>query len=289
MESDLTFDSRPSVTAYMLRAFRPARGLRHGRRFPALSARWLRHRIDRTHLDRFLALTGLRCDGAVPLLYPHVLGFPLQMVVLTHPRFPVPIWRVLQIRNHLKQHRPIARDEVLELDTRIGTHRILEKGAEVDLHTTVHASGELAWESVNTFYFRGRFGTPEEPSPLARSPEVGTAAMAAWPMNDEVGLRFAELTGDYNGIHWSDRYARLFGFRRAFHHPQVVIGQCLAHLRLPLAPVQRLDVWLKGPVHYHSNVRLRASLGLEDLPFALEVEDDERPAIIGRWSSGANA
>lgn len=47
--------------------------------------------------------------------------------------------------------------------------------------------------------------------------------------------------------------------------------------------VQRLDAWLKGPLYYDSDVRLRATLETDRSTFALIAADEERPAILGCW------
>ena len=244
--------------------------------------------MEPRHLAELLRLTGLRAEKDLPLLYPLVFGFPLQMVILTDPAFPLPIWGALQIRNHVVQHRPVSAGAVLDLETRVAGQRILDRGAEVDLHTTIRSRDDLVWENVNTFYYRGRFGEAGTASPLARSPEPGDAVVAQWFMPAGGGWRFAGLTGDYNGIHWVRCYARLFGFRRDFHHPQLVLGQCMARVAPhdPALP-QRLDAWLKGPVYYNSKVQLWATAEPNDATFALVPDGESRPAIIGRWRSGA--
>jgi acyl dehydratase len=93
------------------------------------------------------------------------------------------------------------------------------------------------------------------------------------------------FTGDHNGIHLSDRYARAFGFRRALYHPPVVLGHCLSRL-LSRGPrqVTRLDAWLKGPVYKRAFVTLRAEPNPpgEAIAFALSVESDQRASVIGR-------
>ncbi len=108
-------------------------------------------------------------------------------------------------------------------------------------------------------------------------------------MADADHVRFGRFTGDYNGIHLWDWYARRMGFRRALYHPPRVLGQCLAHLPSPgLRPSssalagevhRRLDAWLKGPVAHGATVRLHAS-ALTGV-FAL-FAGDERPSIVGR-------
>jgi acyl dehydratase len=269
----------------MLRAVHFSSGLKpHG--FPPLRATWRDMRIDRRELDDFLRLTGLRGGDSVPLLYFQAAAFPLQMALVTHPAFPLPIWGALQIRNHLLQHRPIDADAAFDLQTRVAGQRMLEKGAEADLHTTVHAGGTLLWEGLTTFYYRGRHGAPGAPSPLASAPEVGDAVLARWHAASGAGRRFARLTGDYNGIHLFPWYARMLGFQRAFHHPQLVLGQCMAHLpAADAASAQRLDAWFKGPVYYETDVALRASIEAGGARFALVPSGESRPAVLGRWSA----
>ena len=255
---------------------------------PPLAATWRGHRVGGTSLDDFLALTGLEGHPGWPLLYPHVVGFRLQMAVLTDRAFPLPIWNSLQIRNHLVLHQPFERGATLDFETRVAAQRLVEKGVEIDLRTTAHTAGELLWESTNTFYYRGRYGVAGEASPLAAAPRVDGGQIARWMTPAHGRLRFGRLTGDYNGIHLSNWYARRFGFRGAFLHPQRVLGQCLACLsqRASAMPLQ-LDTWLKGPVYYGADITLRAEESPDATTFALQVDGDERSAIIGRYASGA--
>lgn len=282
----LEFRQRPSTLAYMLRAFRPSHGLKKAGRFPAMRAVWRRMQTNPRELEEFLRLTGLGTDQGMPMLYPHVAGFRLQMAILTHPAFPIPIWGALQIRNHLLQHRPISGTAALDLETRVAGQRILEKGAEVDLHTTVRERDELMWESLNTFYYRGRFGEQGLASPLARAPQSADAVIARWRTLSGVGRRFGRMTGDYNGIHLWHWYARAFGFRQAFHHPQLVLGQCMARLpaRDTVIP-QRLDAWLKGPVYCDIEVTLRAAIETKRAVFSLTADGEDRPAVVGLRST----
>src|SRR5581483_3844858 len=146
---------------------------------------------------------------------PHTIGFRLHMALLTRRVFPIPIWRMLQIRNRLVQHRPIARAAVLDFETRIAAHRVLAKGLEVDLYTRVTADGRFAWEGLTTFYARGQFGEPNADAPPAPAPAVDAPPGPPWRIPAGAALRFAQLTGDYNGLHLSDRYAGWFGYRSA--------------------------------------------------------------------------
>lgn len=278
----MEFRRRPATAAFMLRALYPD-ALRRAGAFPPLHAVWSGHRAGGRPLAELLRITTTEPTDALPLLYPHVIGFPLQMVVLTHPAMPVSIWRVLQIRNHVVQHRAIAVGATVDFTTTVAGQRTLEKGAEVDLHTTVREGAEVVWESVNTFYYRGRFGPAGAPSRFAAAPQPADEVIARWSPPSSEGWRFGRLCGDLNGIHYWDAYARALGFRRALHHPQVILGQCLAHL--PAAGqrgAQSLDAWLKGPVYKGADVSLAVGEDEGATSFAV-FADHRRPAIVARW------
>jgi hypothetical protein len=167
----LNFDRRPSALPYMVRGMIPV--TRRRELAPRISAQWHQHRADPGDLADFNRITGLEpCDATLPLLYPHTFGFRLAMAVLTHPRFPVPIWGVLQTRNHLVQHRPIAVDQPLDFETTVMHGRVMPKGAEFDLRTTspgtttafICGTGTRA-DSVSTFAL---FAGDERPSVVGR-------------------------------------------------------------------------------------------------------------------------
>lgn len=277
----LHYAAPPSALAFMARAFVPSPGFDRAS-LPDIEVRLTGYRIPPAALASFHALTGLPHDGALSMLAPHVFGFRLLMTVVTHPKFPLPIWNSLQVRNQLRLHRRLAADQPLDYVTRICAARVLAKGVEFDLHSTASDGEGVAWESVNTFYYRGRFGEPTADDRGAQAPDVPGRETAVWTMNERVGRKAGELTGDYNGIHTWDRYARRFGFRGAFHHPQVVIGQALARLGEHSAAPGSLETWLKGPVYYGEHVTLRAEEFQGERVFAVLPASDPRPAIVGR-------
>ena len=278
----------PSAPAFMARALLPVRGLRQGGAFPRLVLRWSDLRIAPHHWAAYGAATGAREAEPVPVLYPHVLGFRLQMALLTHPAFGLPIWRALQVRNRLTRHAHIDRRESFDLETRVDGHRPVAKGLEVDLSSRLTCGSACVWESRVTYFYRGyrdQSATDPPGAPLASAPDLSHAPVVdRWRMPGDGGWRFGALTGDYNGIHWSRWYARRFGFQSAFIHPQRVAGLCLARLQEPSSEAQTLDLWLRGPVPYGANVELEAGIGRDELQFALSLAGDQRRALVGSWA-----
>ncbi|MCC6609532.1 MAG: acyl dehydratase [Burkholderiales bacterium] len=278
----LDYRSAPFAPRYLAGVLWPKHATEAAVAVPRIGARWRGYRATERDVADFCRLAGVWPGEWVPFLFPHAIGFRLQLALLCHPRFPAPIWRMLQIRNHLVQHRPIPLGADLHFASRIVAHRVLEKGLEVDVHSTVSLAGDVPWESVNTFYSRGSFGTPMQASPLAESPTIESECETRWRMAEGGGWRFGELTGDYNPLHFWSGHARRRGFPGAFHHTQRALGLCITHPNAPLADEpQRLDAWLKGPVPYGADVTLRTRAPTGEVAFALTTHHDPRPAIVG--------
>ena len=89
-----------------------------------------------------------------------------------------------------------------------------------------------------------------------------------WRTRSGTGWRMGGFTGDYNGIHYWRLVRQDVRFPRALHHPQLILGQCMARLPIPCArEAQRVETWLKGPVFHDSDVNLFAQIGTEVTTF----------------------
>ncbi len=281
MQVRLDFHAKPSFLGFMAQMWRPKRGFDAAGGLPAIEARWRGQRSSPRDLADYRGLSGLAAGDQLSILYPHTLSFPLLMAVLSHPAFPLSIWRVLQVRNRMTQHEAIAPDAVLDFSVRTGECRILEKGVEMDLLVTAQTQGRTVFEAVNAFYSRGRFGAAQAEAPA--SPAVDGPPVTQWQMPAHGRLAYSRLSGDFNPLHLHDGYARRQGFARAFTHPQRAIGQCLAHLGAARHAALTLETWIKGPVFYGADLALRAQTEPDRGAFALHVDGDARPAIVGRY------
>ena len=266
----------------MLRACYPSAGLSGTGGFPPIRVSWRQHRIDRRQLALFLRLTGLHADQALPMLYPQVFGFPLLMVILTHPAFPIPIWNSLQIRNHLL-HTAIARRRARPGDA--CRQRILEKGAEVDLYTSIRAR-------MNWF---GRASTPSitvaaTANRVRPRPWLGTGggtrcSPVAYGGRRRLALRRPQRnTAAFTGRLVCAAVRLSQGFSPSPARARPVPGASAA----PHRRGQRLDAWLKGPVYYDSEVSLQGTVESDGMRFALSAADEQRPAIIGCFGNVAS-
>jgi len=295
-----TYQAAPSAPAYLLDALRPSRGWASDRGCPDLRATWRGYRIEPSATSVLRTMSGIADEepsSRLCILYPQVTGFRLVMTLLTHPAWPLPIWNALQVRNRLTLRAPFLTGDEFDLAAGVSGWRVLAKGVEIDIHATLSIDGACRWESVVTFYYRGRYGAEAAsgealgaPATSTPVPEVGVGTVP-WNVGDGHRWRYARLTGDYNGLHQWDWYARRMGFPAAFPHPQRIVGQCLARLPGPDPDPLELDLWIRGPVFFGRNVTMRH----HSLPapggrcFALWLDGEPRPALLGNLGPVAAA
>lgn len=285
-----SYDLAPSALKFMARALRRSTRLRAGERVPPIAVRWTGLRFSPGQVQAFHDATGLADEAGLSILFPQVIGFRLQMALLTHAAYPLTIWSALQVRNRLVRHSHLAPDNAFDLETHVAGQRVLEKGLEVDLVTRLTHGDECLWEGRTTFFYRGRFGHADTSHSLAQPPDLtGAGEIAQWHMPTVGGWRFGKLTGDYNGIHTSDWYARRLGFPSAFAHAQRVAAMCQAKLPSMRDVAQTLDLWIKGSVLYGARVTLNGRVDSNSTSFGVSLEGDPRYALLGRWQPGAQS
>lgn len=286
------FRSPPAPLRYMSRALFRSPLQPRDPLFRDLTVRWNGVWIRSDDARAFREATGLPDDGACSVLHPHVFGFRLQMALLTHPAFPLPIWKALQIRGRFVRHRAFDLRQRPDLETQVGGHRFMKKGVEVDVTSRLTVGLDCHWESSVTYFYRGIFAAPQSPAaaqPSGPAPDLTDAAVRhRFRLPGGGGMRFGTLTGDYNGIHLWRWYARRLGFPTAFLHPQRAAGLCMSRLDVTDAEAQTLDLFFKGPVFYGADAQLKAAETQGGVRFGLSLDGDHRVALAGHWRSGAS-
>ena len=183
--------------------------------------------VDREALAKYAHLCGFTLRDELPPTYPHVLAFGAQMKLLA--RAPFSAVGVVHIANRITQHRPVRLGEELSLGVRVGELRPHRRGRVFDFVTAVRVADELVWESTSTNLKRGD-GDPDARDDWAFEDVPVTAE---WRLRDDLGRRYAAVSGDHNPIHLHAWSAKPFGFPRAIAHGMWTKARCLAALRLP--------------------------------------------------------
>ncbi|MDG9708036.1 MaoC family dehydratase [Streptomyces sp. DH10] len=210
-------------------------------------------RVDLARLAAYERVCGFPTgDDALPPTYPHVLGFPLAMRLMSGRDFPLPLLGLVHTSITITRHRVMPATGAYELTVGVEGLAAHRRGTEATVVTEVREGGAVVWESRSTYLARHRTRRPAEAVPEeVRKP---LPAVAEWRLAEDVGRRYAASSGDRNPIHLHPLTARLFGFPRAIAHGMWTVARCLAahgtpdscHVRARF----RAPVLLPGTVTY---------------------------------------
>lgn len=199
--------------------------------------------VDPEQLAAYNKVCGFRLTDELPVTYPHILSFPLQVKLMTDGDFPFPLVGSVHLANRITQRRPLCADQPLSIKVHVANLRDHTKGKQFDMISQATVDGSVVWESVSTYLRRGGgSGGPAEREIVARQPR------AVWRVPEDIGRRYAEVSGDRNPIHTHALTARLFGFPRAIAHGMWTKARCLAAFEGRLPDAYTVDVRFKLPV-----------------------------------------
>lgn len=234
--------------------------------------------VDRSRLAEYARVCGFRLTDALPPTYPHILAFPLTLLLMTRPEFPFPAAGAVHVANRIVLRRPLDAAQPLDLSVRAEGLRPHPRGRQLDVVAVASVDGTEVWRGVSTYLHRtGAGGGPREET-------AAPASSAVWRVGAEVGPAYAAVSGDRNPIHLSNLAARAFGFRRRIAHGMWTKARCLAQLagRLPAPPYA-------VAVEFHTPVLLPATVGFSQAAdggeFAVHDAGTGRPHLSGKVTS----
>ncbi|MER7773475.1 MaoC/PaaZ C-terminal domain-containing protein [Streptomyces sp. NPDC096191] len=221
-------------------------------------------RVDLARLAAYERVCGFPTGAdALPVTYPHVLGFPSAMRLMSGRDFPLPLLGLVHTSIAVTRYAAMPATAAYELTTYVEGLAPHRRGTEATVATEVRADGEVVWESRSTYLARhgsAKAAGPDHGPPTPAS-GPGNAPHPAplpthreWRLAGDVGRRYGAASGDRNPIHLHPLTARLFGFPRAIAHGMWTVARCLAEHGTPDAAVVRAEfrapVLLPGTVSY---------------------------------------
>ncbi|MCZ2817237.1 MaoC family dehydratase [Modestobacter sp. VKM Ac-2984] len=251
-------DAPPAMPALFARAALTARG--RGGDLPDTRLARVGVEVDPAHLADYARVCRFPLADSLPVTYPHLLAFPLQVALMTDRAFPLALPGLVHVRNRIEQLAPIGTGSALDVEVwaeRFATHR---SGATVDLVASVRSGGDEVWRGRSTYLARGASAPEGAPEADVEVP-VGEVerVSARWRVPDDAGRRYAKVSGDVNPIHLSGLTAKAFGFKRAIAHGMWVKARGLAALSGRLPDAVSVDVGFRKPLFLPSTVALATS------------------------------
>ncbi len=240
--------------------------------------------IDQENLNDYRKICGFADNGKVPVTYFSVLSQALQMNMMVKEPFPFAMLGLVHVDNSVTQYRPIGERETLAMSVAFDNLRDHAQGQQFDFVTTVKSSeGEMIWEGTSTYLSRSKKPSSSKdkkstPRPTTVKPLVNEEGVhSIFEVPEDIGRRYAFVSGDFNLIHLHPLSARAFGFPKAIAHGMWSKAKCLAMMdELPDACT--VNVSFKLPIFLPAEVELIAE------PVA-QLESSEDSCQFGLYSS----
>jgi acyl dehydratase len=245
-------------------------------------------RVEREHVDRYAEICGFPTKDTVPLPYPHLLAFELQMGIMTDPGFPAPAIGTVHLENSITAHRAIEIGATVDIMVSVGSARPHPKGTVYDFVTVVSEDGETVWEETSSYLRRGvSTGSTTEGESASSGTTFPDAAPSGvvWKLPADLGRTYASVSGDRNPIHLYALTAKALGFPRQIAHGMWTMARCVGALENRIPDAATVDVAFKRPVLLPGAVAFGSSRLDDGYAFSLTSPQDGSPHLIGRTTN----
>lgn len=244
--------------------------------------------IDENNLQDYRNICGFVSDGRVPATYFAVLSQTLQMNIMAKEEFPFAMLGLVHLYNKVVQYRPIFDSEITSMSVSLGNLSTHDKGQQFDFITHVKVGDELVWQGVSTYLSRQKKSKEERQRQRAdrqNAQKTDTPApigelLEVVDIPEDIGRRYAFVSGDFNLIHLHPLSAKAFGFPRAIAHGMWSKARCLAKF-LDLPKAYQAEVYFHAPIFLPSKVRFIAEHDDDGKRFGLYGENSDKPHLTG--------
>jgi acyl dehydratase len=187
--------------------------------------------VDTERLTAYQAFLGMRAADRLPAGFVHTMAFPLHVALMVRDDFPLAPAGMIHVANRVTQHRPLFRDDRLDVRVRATDLRPHRSGTQLDFVAEAFRSGssDVAWQGISTYLAKGvRLAGEASADDDERAEWVPPAPTASWNLPADTGRRYADVSGDRNPVHLTALTARPFGFAHAIAHGMYTAARALA-------------------------------------------------------------
>lgn len=240
--------------------------------------------VDKKHLQQFLQICGFyetnHNHQHIPAIYLAVLSQSLQMQMMSLQAFPFDVLGLVHIANNFKQYRLVNVDETLSLSCRFGEMTAHEKGTAFNFIVDIQVQNQTVIQATSTYLARHKVAESTSKIAIPEQTNHNLTIKNTWYLSENLGRRYAMISGDFNLIHLHAKTAQLFGFKRAIAHGMWTNAKVLAQLSLPEA--YEFDVQFKVPIFLPSKVEFLSSSDQDTSEILVRSQDTHKPHLVAQ-------
>ena len=243
--------------------------------------------IDQDNLADYRKICGFENNSYVPPTYFAVLSQALQMNMMVKEPFPFAMLGLIHVQNSVTQYRYIKDTAIFKMAVSFANLRDHERGKQFDFVTKVFENDVLVWEGTSTYLSRQKrkkSTTKSSTTETEAKPHLDDNDMHEfWEIPEDIGRRYAFVSGDFNLIHLHPLSAKAFGFPKAIAHGMWTKAKCLGALG-DLPEKFTCHVTFKMPIFLPSEVEFIAKFDNRDEQVDFGVYDASSPKanLIGQ-------
>ena len=243
-------------------------------------------KVDQNHLKAYNQVCGFKNNGYIPAIYLAVLSQSLQMHMMTQEAFPFAVLGLVHIRNQIKQFRKVGSNEQLTLSCEFGELQPHDKGVQFDFITLAKVGDDVVMQGVTTYLSRQKTelsvkaANAVKPDQATEQNPTEYQLQGVWDIAENIGRRYAMVSGDFNLIHIHALTAKAFGFKQAIAHGMWSKARALASLNL--SDSYEADVWFKLPLYLPSQVEFLSVEQKQETDFLIRNQKNQKPHVAGR-------
>lgn len=206
------------------------------------------------------------CGGTgpgIPPAMPHLPGFPLTLQMMTARDFPMPALGMVHLSNRIEVLGALDPAATYDLEVALENPREHKRGVVFDVSTVLLLDEEPVWREVSTYLSRGSHladAGPAQDGPRWPDPPATTADVTLL-IPENIGRRYAGVSGDRNPIHMHALGAKAFGFRAAIAHGMWTLARSLAEIEDELPESYTVTAGFFKPVLLPTQATLRIARG----------------------------
>jgi hypothetical protein len=235
---------------------------------------------DKSQLEAFCKMFGFS-TAHVPSTYWHIRLFSVRILLASHPDAPFPLPGMVHLSDSIRQFDTIYPDDQLDVSCRFGKLLAHEKGTAFETLTELRRGNQLVWQENAVNLYLGKKDLANDPvsSPALDIEQVDH--QASWQLPEQLGLKYARVSGDFNPIHLHAIGARLFGFPKHLIHGWYGLNRSIAPFQDRMAVPHELYVSFKKPLFLPGNVVAEAEIKDEKIIFEAKNAEEGYPHLKG--------
>ena len=192
----------------------------------------------------------------IPASYLQTLFIEILGKFITTDHFPIRPMGLIQVGQSFEQKRAVTTDERLDLSCKLhGVTKSL-KGVHTQFLLEVVSDKEVVWQGISTFFTRSKNKQPKKKVAKKEEQFLETKESIFVPRN--TGLKYANVSGDYNPHHLYGFTAKMVGFKQPIAHGMWSLARVMASMEKKFGthyPL-RADAAFKLPIFMPATISL---------------------------------